>query len=397
MQNPSIYFRSFYDSSINYSGIDRLGGVLSHLNKAYKSDLIKKLGTDHEVTTSMEQSQETTNTFLGGPATIGENMTTPTFARMISINLSGAGGPTIHERLGYLPYNREDRTPMRLGAADEEHSLLELLDGIILFYHAAAKKQIAKVAGLRESMSEYAKALSDVKNRLELIKKSKDPKAKNIQIELNRTIEVCNTKLAEQARHMAWVRAAVYSEEKQAQIVWLLKVVIFTLKSASQEGNLFSFVPDFYLEALSDLSIGLRSHFHPTASIEKIPGYEKILLDVTQFLCDHFFDSRIVHANAKDTLILTLAGFVSNPITLRALEQVPVKSRINFVTNLLRPYENRAWAQSNWILVRFWQGFGFAFRYEKSPHLLRKVGPKMLQQDAISQPISKYHLVEDFI
>merc|ERR1712139_303120 len=37
--------------------------------------------------------------------------------------------------------------------------------------------------------------------------------------------------------------------------------------------------------------------------------------------------------------------------------------------SLLRPYEKRSWAQSNWILVRVWKGSGFAFRYTRSPHV----------------------------
>jgi hypothetical protein len=67
-------------------------------------------------------------------------------------------------------------------------------------------------------------------------------------------------------------------------------------------------------------------------------------------------------------------------------------SRMNMVRALLRPYENRAWAQSNWVLVRIWQGCGFAFRYHKSPHLLRKLGPKLLQADSslIRQSISMH-------
>ena len=65
-------------------------------------------------------------------------------------------------------------------------------------------------------------------------------------------------------------------------------------------------------------------------------------------------------------------------------------SRANMVRALLRPYEYRAWAQSNWVLVRIWQGCGFAFRYHKSPHLLRKLGPKLLQEQfsLISQSLS---------
>ena len=65
-------------------------------------------------------------------------------------------------------------------------------------------------------------------------------------------------------------------------------------------------------------------------------------------------------------------------------------SRVNMVRALLRPYEYRAWAQSNWVLVRIWQGCGFAFRYHKPPHLLRKLGPKLLQEhfSLISQSLS---------
>lgn len=62
------------------------------------------------------------------------------------------------------------------------------------------------------------------------------------------------------------------------------------------------------------------------------------------------------------------------------------------VRGLLRPYENRAWAQSNWVLVRFWQGNGFAFRYKKSPHLHKKMGPKIIPNETsfIGQAFSKY-------
>lgn len=377
--------RIFYDSSISYTGIDRLGGVLSYLNKTYKNELIHHLGPDHELILAMEQTHESTSTFMGGPGRIGEmSVVIPTSTRMLNINPSTSAAPLI---FGYPPYIREDRTPMRLGTADSAISLLELLEGIILFYHAAAKKQIAKVANLRDSMSEYISALSDIKARLDMLKKLREPDFYSIQKQLLHTIDVFNTKLSEQARHMAWVRAAVYSQEKQAQLAWLLKVVVMTLRKASEEGNMFRFVPDFYLEALADLSVGLKNHLHPTAPIEMIPGYQDMLREIAQFLCDHFLDPRIVHAIAKDTLILTLAGFTSNSLTLQALEQIPKESRVKFVTHILRPYENRAWAQSNWVLVRFWQGNGFAFRYDKSPHLSKKVGPKMLQQEPLSHPI----------
>lgn len=71
--------------------------------------------------------------------------------------------------------------------------------------------------------------------------------------------------------------------------------------------------------------------------------------------------------------------------------------RIAMVRNLLAPYEQRPWAQTNWILVRLWkvsglegaglcrnkgalhtdlhrpclQGCGFGYRYTRLPHLLK--------------------------
>uniref|UniRef100_V9IK51 E3 ubiquitin-protein ligase RNF123 n=1 Tax=Apis cerana TaxID=7461 RepID=V9IK51_APICE len=278
-----------------------------------------------------------------------------------------------------------DTAPLPVNIVDSTTSLLELLDSIILFYHLVAKKPLAKVAFLRNSMLEYISASQDLKIRLGEVTK-KNVESETVQQELSRSINVFNTKLIEQGRHMAWIRAAVYSEEKQLLLAWLLKVVTLTLMNASLEGNMFSFVPDFYLEALADLCVGLRNHMHPTAHIEKIPDYQEMFLTIAKFLCDHFMDPRIVNVDSKSTLLLTLAGFVFNPLTLEAMENVPEESRMKLVTNLLKSYKNRAWAESNWILVRFWQGNGFAFRYDRSPHLLKKGGSKSFQQESISQP-----------
>ncbi|KOC64134.1 E3 ubiquitin-protein ligase RNF123 [Habropoda laboriosa] len=356
--------RVFYDGSIDYLRTERLGGVVSHLNKTYRDELVQRLGPEHEVIVTMGQNQDLSNSYTG-----------LTFVRVINMNLLGQGSSM-----------NFDTTPLRLNSVDATTSLLELLDSIILFYHIVVKKRLAKVVLLRNSMSDYIFAIQDMITRLEEVKKKKDPESLSIQQELSRTIDVFNTKLTDQARHMVWIRAVVYSEENQSQLSWLLKVVTLTLKNASLEGNIFSFVPDFYLEALADLCVGLRNHMHPTAHIEKIPDYRETFISIAEFLCEHFMDSRIVNVNSKTTLLLTLAGFVFNPLTLESLENVPKKSRVKLVTNLLKSYENRAWAESNWILVRFWQGNGFAFRYEKSPHLSSGIGLKLFQQESISQP-----------
>lgn len=398
--------RSFYDGSINYYNIDRLGGVVTHLNKTLKDDLITALGPDHPVIVAMEspgsQTQDTGSessaAFISGPSmSVGAqftdghaNIMIPVLARMLT-QQQPSSGPMLVERYpgGQL---REEKT--KGGSLEAAASLLELLDGLILFYHVAAHKQLAKVSTLRESMGEYIVALNNINTRLDTYRHPApsapvEANSSEVICELEHSCDVFEQKLCEQARHMAWVRAAVYSTDKQSHLAWLLRVVLQTVKLASQDGQLFAYVPDFYLDSLVELCAALRTYVHPTAPLENIEGYEDLLIEVSEFLCDHFSDPRIVHANSKDTLIQALASFVCSPTTLLSLERVPYASRMNMVRALLRPYENRAWAQSNWVLVRIWQGCGFAFRYHKSPHLLRKIGPKLLQADSslISQSI----------
>jgi hypothetical protein len=58
--------QTFYDGSVNYYNIDRLGGVLSHLNKTLKVDLMGVLGADHPVITTTESSESQ-------PQTVGKS------------------------------------------------------------------------------------------------------------------------------------------------------------------------------------------------------------------------------------------------------------------------------------------------------------------------------------
>nr|CAD7194583.1 unnamed protein product [Timema douglasi] len=390
--------RCFYDSSIHYYGVDRLGGVLSHLNKTLVEDLVKVLGPDHEVVTSFMQtladgrssdvaslrSTDSIDFFAGPSANLearfdGRAVMIPMLAHMLSEHPTL--GTMFVERFSSASsyQHAAPKTTSSVGNLDAASSLIELLDGLVLFYHMAAHKQISKVSTLRDSMADYTSAVASNKSRLS----SLSPEDSSlVAAELQRATQVFEDKLMEQSRHMAWVRAAVFSPEKQSHLAWLFRVVLQTVKLSSQEGQLFSFVPDFYLEALVELCTALRTYLHPTCPIDNIEGYEDLLIEMAEFLCDHFSDTRIVHANSKDTMIQALASFVCCDVTLDALEKVPYASRMNMVHSLLRPYENRAWAQSNWVLVRMWQGCGFAFRYKKSPHLSRKLGPKVLHTDA---------------
>ncbi|XP_068246013.1 E3 ubiquitin-protein ligase RNF123-like [Palaemon carinicauda] len=366
----------FYDGSLSYFDTHRLGGLESHLHKTLNKELSKclprsdidtskvlsKIDNATAGTSAMEMCHSEPST---SGAVLGEHLVSqkPTVSDVRHVTVTSS--------------DMEDKSGVQEQAMLIHNSLLHLLDGIILLYHIGAHKQLGKVAAQRDSMND------NVAHVHEIDKKIKHCKDKNLHQSLLEELQgsrmVFIDKLKEQARQQAWVVAAVHSHTKHTHLISLMKVVLTTLKEASKEGELFGFVPDFYVESLTEMCNALRLYF--TEPPEKVPGCQSLLTEVGEFLALHFCDQRIVYADSKDSLIQALAGFVCHKTTLTALENMPKESRIQMVRNLLQPYENRAWAQNNWILVRFWKGNGFGFRYTKSPHMTNKFGPKPAHSD----------------
>ncbi|KAJ8710742.1 hypothetical protein PYW08_009257 [Mythimna loreyi] len=140
--------------------------------------------------------------------------------------------------------------------------------------------------------------------------------------------------------------------------------------------SLFAFVPEYHVDAMLELCNTLRLYMHPTIPVHQIPEWDELVVSCAAFLCAEFADQRIVLASTRESLVQTLASFATQPATMRAIERVPIKQQMCMVEELVRPYQNRAWAQSNWVLVRFWHGSGFGFRHRQWPHLAAKYGDR---------------------
>ncbi|XP_075985364.1 E3 ubiquitin-protein ligase RNF123-like isoform X2 [Anticarsia gemmatalis] len=140
--------------------------------------------------------------------------------------------------------------------------------------------------------------------------------------------------------------------------------------------SLFAFVPEYHVDAMLELCNTLRLYMHPTIPVQQIPEWEELVVSCAAFLCAEFADQRIVLASTRESLVQTLASFATQPATMRAIERVPMKQQMSMVEELVRPYQNRAWAQSNWVLVRFWHGTGFGFRHRQWPHLAARYGDR---------------------
>ncbi|XP_035827720.1 E3 ubiquitin-protein ligase RNF123 [Aplysia californica] len=263
------------------------------------------------------------------------------------------------------------------------NSLQDLLDAVVLLYHIAAHKQLGKMCALRESMQDFITNLQDTETKL-----SECPEdLLEVRNHLENARNVFLEKITEQARQIVWVNRIIYSPNKQKDMVWLMKVVLKTVEKASKYQKLFQYVPEFYIETAVNTFNALRNYLHPTTSFHAIPDLPNILSRYASFLVDHFFDSRIVSNDLKDTLVQALACFTCYPDTLKILEDLPMDRRISMIQSLISPYENRSWAHTNWILVRIWKGCGFGYRYRFLPNLIpHKAQPTEFSYVSLQKP-----------
>ncbi|XP_029455522.1 E3 ubiquitin-protein ligase RNF123 [Rhinatrema bivittatum] len=398
----------FYNGKVDYFDLQRLGGLLSHLKKTLKDDLASKaniiidpaelqavsmddLDEDEESATSATQ-RPSPAMVLGNALARPSWLSSPTLGRAnrflstAAVSLMNPRRPLGSlEKIKVRSLNVEQRTEediegsqgnegLLLGRPAEEplhpiteNSLLEILDGIIMMYNLSVHQQLGKMVGVSDDVNEYAMALKDTEEKIIRCPKRR----KDIQEELVKSQKVFSEKLNHLSRRLAWINVTIYSKEKMQDIYWLLRVCIQTIEHGDRTGSLFAFMPEFYLSVAMNSYSALKNYFSPVSSMEELPGYEDTLTRLAAILAKHFADPRIVGTDIKDSLMQALASYVCYPHSLRAVERIPEEQRITMMKNLLAPYEQRPWAQTNWILVRLWRGCGFGYRYTRLPHLLK--------------------------
>ncbi|XP_019360707.1 PREDICTED: E3 ubiquitin-protein ligase RNF123 isoform X1 [Gavialis gangeticus] len=414
----------FYNGKVDYFDLQRLGGLLSHLKKTLKDDLAAKanilidpaelqavtmddLDEDEESAVSMMQSQRPAAALaVGGALARPSWLSSPTLGRAnrflstAAVSLMNPRRPLGSlEKIKVRTLSVEQRTEddiegshgnegLLLGRPPEEpenpvteNSLLEILDGIVMMYNLSVHQQLGKMVGVSDDVNEYAMALKDTEEKI-----SRCPKRRrDIHEELLKSQKVFSEKLNHLSRRLAWINVTIYSKEKMQDIYWLLRVCIRTIEHGDRTGSLFAFMPEFYLSVAMNSYSALKNYFSPVNSMEELPGYEETLTRLAAILAKHFADSRIVGTDIRDSLMQALASYVCYPHSLRAVERIPEEQRISMMKNLLAPYEQRPWAQTNWILVRLWRGCGFGYRYTRLPHLL-KTKPEDANLPSLQKP-----------
>uniref|UniRef100_A0A674K6C9 RING-type E3 ubiquitin transferase n=1 Tax=Terrapene triunguis TaxID=2587831 RepID=A0A674K6C9_9SAUR len=381
----------FYNGKVDYFDLQRLGGLLSHLKKTLKDDLALKanilidpaelqavtmddLDEDEESATSTAQ-RPVAALAIGGALARPSWLSSPTLGRANRF-LSTAAVSLMNPRrsLGTLEKMKartlsvEQRTEddiegshgnegLLLGRPPEEpeqsiteNSLLEILDGIVMMYNLSVHQQLGKVSMIHRGEGHSPCRAAPHSGRRPLV-----------------------------------LAVSQLPCEKMQDIYWLLRVCIRTIEHGDRTGSLFAFMPEFYLSVAMNSYSALKNYFSPVHSMEELPGYEETLTRLAAILAKHFADSRIVGTDIRDSLMQALASYVCYPHSLQAVERIPEEQRISMMRNLLAPYEQRPWAQTNWILVRLWRGCGFGYRYTRLPHLL-KTKPEDANLPSLQKP-----------
>lgn len=140
----TVNHRFFYNGAFSYGSIDRVGGVLSHLNKVFKTELQEALGPNHE---PIPQPQEQTS-FLRD-----------IYSTMFLVSNSGTGTYSLVRNM----INSNHDIPVSSGNLENHQSLCEIIDCSIMFYHSVAYKYVVMIADLRDNISHLSNILIETK------------------------------------------------------------------------------------------------------------------------------------------------------------------------------------------------------------------------------------------
>lgn len=153
----------FYDDTFEYHHFDRVGGILSHLKKTFRRDLVKVLGEDHPAVARPERSSTTTQTsVITFVMSANGNIISRTDDRS---PLSPPPPPPARLRQHSLGRGtvREESGTVSAGAIDTYTSLNEMLDCAIFYYYSVAHKYIVMIADLRDNIAMLSNILLETK------------------------------------------------------------------------------------------------------------------------------------------------------------------------------------------------------------------------------------------
>lgn len=153
-----VNHRYFYDTTFNYGSIDRVGGVLSHLCRVFKNELVEALGEGHD---SFQQQQQ------ANPQQVPEssNLLRDIYSTVFLVrNNNDTGSYSLVQNIINEQLSSTNETPISSGKVNHHKSICEIIDCCIMFFQSVAYKYIQMISELRDNISHLSNILIETKN-----------------------------------------------------------------------------------------------------------------------------------------------------------------------------------------------------------------------------------------
>ncbi|XP_010681095.2 E3 ubiquitin-protein ligase RKP [Beta vulgaris subsp. vulgaris] len=255
-----------------------------------------------------------------------------------------------HSQFGYRAVQHSKTVPEESNISSATLREEELLDVMLLLYHIGVAPNFRQACYYMSHQSQSISLLEETDRKI------KERHCSEQQKRLKEARNIYREEVIDCVRHSTWYRISLLSRWKQrgmyAACMWIVQLLLVI----SKDDVLFSFVPDFYLEALVDCFHVLRKSdppFVPSAIFIK-----QGLSSFVTFVVTHFNDPRISSADLKDLLLQSISVLVQYKEYLVSFETNHAAT-LRMPKALLSAFDNRSWIPVTNILLRLCKGSGF--------------------------------------
>jgi Kip1 ubiquitination-promoting complex protein 1 len=208
-----VNHRYFYDTTLNYGSIDRVGGVLSHLCRVFKNELVEALGAEHD---SFHQQQQQESQQPPESSNFLRDIYSTVF---LVRNNNENGSYSLVQNIINDQFSSSNETPIYPGNVDHHKSICEIIDCCIMFFQSVSYKYVVMIADLRDNISHLSNILIETKN-------CRDEVLKNLE-EYKHSVEGFSSSQEEVLRELS----EKFCERKNIFAVSLLKKIMHKFES----------------------------------------------------------------------------------------------------------------------------------------------------------------------
>eukprot|EP00245_Coleochaete_scutata_P018512 TRINITY_DN967_c1_g2_i1.p1 TRINITY_DN967_c1_g2~~TRINITY_DN967_c1_g2_i1.p1 ORF type:complete len:984 (+),score=172.68 TRINITY_DN967_c1_g2_i1:39-2954(+) len=225
----------------------------------------------------------------------------------------------------------------------------EMLDIMVLLYHLGLTSSLKQASLHMHRQMQSVAQLEETDRQIQ--------RSDNLRLEHYREARnVYRDDVIENVRHCTWYRVSLFGRWKQEGMYYACVWIVQLLLATSAAGNIFSYVPECYVETLIDSFHALRRSDPPFGHPYMLLSEE--LSSLVTFLVTHFNDTRIANPDVRDFLLQSISVLLQYQEYVAAFEQNKA-ARERLVESLLASFDNRFWIPVANIIIRLRRGFGF--------------------------------------